>query len=248
MKLLSRLHVPHVEDRDSLLARIERLTELPLIVLAFAMIPLLVGDRFWDLSESEKATFQALQYFIWGVFVADMLAKIAVAPNKLQYIRSHWIEVVIVAVPFFRPLNILRLFLFGTRVFVGARRMVKADFLLVYGIGLVLIAATVMTSVEKGNNANITSFPDALWWAVVTVTTVGYGDKFPVTAIGRAVAFVLMLGGIAFFSGITANLASFMMRGDDPTKASLAHLTEEIRRLRQELAQRPAEPPPSLNS
>ena len=109
------------------------------------------------------------------------------------------------------------------------------DFLLVYGIGLVIIAATIVASIEGGENASIQSFPDALWWAVVTITTVGYGDMVPITIAGRAVAFILMLGGIAFFSGVTANLASFLVRGEDSHKKALSQLITEVEGLRREV-------------
>ena len=98
--------------------------------------------------------------------------------------------------------------------------------------------ATIVTTVEVGvEGSNITSFPDALWWSVVTVTTVGYGDRFPVTTVGRGIAFVMMMGGIGFFSGLTANLASFFVRpqpdahGDD-----LRQLVEQIQQLQVEIA------------
>jgi len=116
------------------------------------------------------------------------------------------------------------------------RRLVHIDFLLVYGIGLVIVAATVIVSVEGGENASIHSFADALWWAVVTITTVGYGDMVPVTAAGRAVATVLMLGGIAFFSGVTANLASFLVRGGEADRKALAQLMKEVEALRGEIS------------
>ena len=102
-------------------------------------------------------------------------------------------------------------------------------------MGLVIIAATAVTSVEGGENASIQSFPDALWWAVVTITTVGYGDMVPVTAVGRAIGFILMLGGIAFFSGVTANLASYLVKGDESDKKALEHLSREVESLRQEV-------------
>jgi voltage-gated potassium channel len=115
------------------------------------------------------------------------------------------------------------------------RRLVHVDFILVYGVGLVIIAATVVASVEGGEGAYIQSFPDALWWAVVTITTVGYGDVVPITAAGRAVAIILMIGGIAFFSGVTANLASFLVKGDDRQKKALSQLVTEVEGLRQEV-------------
>jgi voltage-gated potassium channel len=113
--------------------------------------------------------------------------------------------------------------------------LVNVDFLLIYGIGLVTISATIVASVEGGEGASIRSFADALWWAVVTVTTVGYGDMVPVTLAGRAIAFILMLGGIAFFSGITANLASFMVKSHSTEKQALSQLVKEVEGLRQEL-------------
>ena len=235
MKKLLNVHISDTSHREALLHRIERLTELPLLVLAFAMIPLLIGPLLWNLSPKEEALFVTLDYFIWAIFAVDLGIKVVVAPHRLAYLRRHWLEVLVVIVPFFRPLRILRIFIFGSRAWVGMRRLVNVDFLLVYGIGLIIIAATVVASVEGGENASIQSFPDALWWAVVTITTVGYGDMVPVTAAGRAMGFILMLGGIAFFSGVTANLASYLIKGNESEKRALSQLTGEVEKLRQEL-------------
>ena len=68
-----------------------------------------------------------------------------------------------VLVPWFRPLRIIRVFLFGFRGVMGIRRMMTVDFLLVYAMGLVIIAATIVTSVETTASSQITSFEDALW-------------------------------------------------------------------------------------
>jgi len=235
MKKLPSLHAPDASRREALLHHIERLTELPLLVLAFAMIPLLVGPLLWGLSPEEEAVFITLDTFIWALFAVDLGIKVVVAPHRIAYLRRHWLEVLVVVVPFFRPLRLLRIFLFGSRAWVGMRRLVNIDFLVVYGLGLVIVAATVVASVEGSENASIQSFPDALWWAVVTITTVGYGDMVPVTTAGRAVAFVLMLGGIAFFSGVTANLASYLVKGGESDRKALAQLTREVEGLRQEV-------------
>jgi len=185
MKTLLKVHVPDISHREELVHRIERYTELPLLVLSFAMIPLLLGPLLWKLSPSEEAMFISLDTFIWALFAIDLAVKTVVAPKRLAYLRRHWLEVLVVVVPFFRPLRILRIFIFGSRAWVGMRRLVNVDFILVYGIGLVIVAATVVASVEGGENASIQSFPDALWWAVVTITTVGYGDMVPITAAGQ---------------------------------------------------------------
>lgn len=228
--------VLNASHREELLHRIERITEMPLLILAFVMIPLLIGPMVWELSPQEEATFMVLDYFIWAIFAIDLIVKLAISPHRPSYLRRHWLEVLVVVVPFFRPLRILRIFIFGSRAWVGVRRLVSIDFILVYGIGLVIIAATILTSVEGGEGASIHSFADALWWAVVTITTVGYGDMVPVTWAGRAVAVVLMLGGIAFFSGVTANLASFLVKSHDTEKQAVAQLVKEVASMRQEMA------------
>lgn len=236
MRRLQDVRTLTTAKREALLTRLERITELPLLILAFVMIPLLIGPFLWDLSPGEEATFATLDAFIWALFAVDLGVKVFVAPSRLDYLRAHRLEVLIVVVPFLRPLRLLRLFLFGARAFGGARRLVHIDFLLVYGIGLVVIAATVAYSVEEGETGSITSFADALWWALATVTTVGYGDAVPVTNAGRAIGFVLMIEGIGFFGALTANLASILVRGDVRDNEALGRLVAEVERLRQDVA------------
>ena len=72
-------------------------------------------------------------------------------------------------------------------------------------------SAALTLAVEEGGDGSIDSFGDALWWAITTVTTVGYGDTFPVTPAGRCIAWFLMITGIALFGVITANVAAFFM-------------------------------------
>ncbi|MBI4311190.1 MAG: potassium channel family protein [Chloroflexi bacterium] len=229
--------------REALLTRMERATELPLLVLAFVMVPLLLGPLLWPLSPAEQDVFLALDTFIWALFAVDLGIKVIVAPRKLEYLRRHWLDALVVAIPFFRPLRLLRLFAYGTRAIIGARRLVNVDFLFVYGLGIVLVAATLLPALEASSQrASIQTFPDALWWAVATVTTVGYGDMVPVTPGGRAVGVVLMLTGVAFYSGVTANLASFLTRGNGG-HAGQAHqqddrldrLLSEVQALREEV-------------
>ena len=236
MRKISTVHLPDVAKREALLVRIERITELPLLVLAFVMIPLLLGPILWELSSAEEATFLVLEGVIWALFAVDLGVKVVIAPNRLAYIRQHWLEVLVVVVPFARPLRLARLFVYGSRAFLGVRRLTNVDFLLVYAIGLVIISATVVASVEVDPDSSIDTFADALWWAMTTITTVGYGDTVPVTAAGRIMGYILMVGGIAFFGGVTANLASLLVRKEDPSTVALNQLTGEVHRLREEIA------------
>ena len=226
-----------------MLARLEHLTELPLMLLAFVMVPLILGPLLWDISPEGLETVFALDLLVWAIFAIDLVAKVAVAPDRWGYVKKHPIDVLVVVIPFLRPLRLLRLFLYGYRAAVGARRLISLDFLLVYGFGLMIIMATVVTTAEHNAGGTIRTFPDALWWAMSTVTTVGYGDVVPVTTAGRAAAFVLMVGGITFFSAITANIAAFIVKSDnasekakdDGQEETVQRLTKEIEGLKREV-------------
>ena len=82
------------DNRDALLDRIERMTELPLLVLAFAMVPLLAAPLFWDLSPVSKAVAYSLDMLIWALFAADLVVRVAISPRRIEYLRGHWLEFV----------------------------------------------------------------------------------------------------------------------------------------------------------
>jgi voltage-gated potassium channel len=227
-----------LERRQGLLEKIEQRTEMLLLVLSFVMIPLLVGPLLWDLSRTEDRLFVTLDVFVWALFAIDLAVKTAVAPDRWRYLRQHWIDVLVVVVPFLRPLRLVRLVVYGSRAFVGVKRLVKADFILLYGLGMIIIAATVEATVEgESPDSTITSFSDALWWSVVTITTVGYGDMTPLTPAGRAIAFVLMVVGVGLFGGLTANLASFLVKEEKTDDIPVSQLAREIRNLREEIGE-----------
>jgi voltage-gated potassium channel len=121
----------------------------------------------------------------------------------------------------------------------------------VYVIGavslLVFVAALAMLDTERSAPESlITTFPDSLWWAVVTITTVGYGDVYPVTELGRVIAVGVMLGGIALLGIVTATLASWIVdrvaRQDEQAQAAtrkqVADLANEVAELKQRIVER----------
>ena len=231
---MNRLRSMSEAEREAELDRLVRITEIPLILLSFAMIPLLIGPLLWEMSETQEIVFLALDGIIWLVFAVDLAVKFTVAPRKLAFLRSHWATVLIVLLPFARPLRLVRLVLFAARMARGIGRLMNMDFLLVYAVGLIIISATVATSAEQGQGT-IETFPDALWWSIVTATTVGYGDISPVTPLGRAVAVVLMLGGIGLFGALTANLASVLVRSEDTVEKNVSELLAEVREVSAQL-------------
>ena len=221
--------------REVLLDRIERIMELPLLVLGFAMVPALTALLLWDIGTASRIFSYSLVVTIWVVFAADLAVRLAISPKRLAYLRTHWLDVLAMLLPAARPLRIVWLIVFGSRAYRDVIRLARLDFIAVYAVGMVLVITTIVTSVERRHDSQIDSLGDALWWSVATVTTVGYGDVVPVTPVGRAFAYILMLGGIGLFGGLTANLASMLTRREDENFASLASLTEEVREMREEL-------------
>ena len=224
--------------RERLLAKIERVTEPILLLMAFAMVPLVIGPFLWHLPTYEVAIFAVTSTVIWIAFAVDFGVKLLIAPARMKYLRSHWLEAAIVVAPFFRPLYLVRFALFGSRAVFGMRRLAEIDFVLVLAAGVVIIGATVMYSIDT-TNPQISSFGDALWWSVVTVTTVGYGDIVPDSAGGRVVAFVVMFAGIALFGAVAGNIAAVLTKvGRRTTPASQSPmdvLIAEVRQLREQV-------------
>jgi voltage-gated potassium channel len=110
---------------------------------------------------------------------------------------------------------------------------------ILYIIGAVILTVVafgvMMTATEKGHeNANVNSLSDGLWWAVSTVSTVGYGDKYPVTTSGRMIATGLMAFGVAMFGILTATLANaFASRSEEDDAGQYARLHERLERIEQ---------------
>jgi voltage-gated potassium channel len=189
-------------------------------------------------------------WVIWGLFVLDYVMNVALAPDRRRWFFRHLHELLIVALPVFRPLRLLRL-ISVLRVFDRAQEELLRGRIVVYAVGssvlLVVVSGLAMLDLERDvPDASITTIGDALWWAVVTITTVGYGDLAPVTIGGRLIAIGVMVGGIALLGTITASLASWFLErvssDDDRTRAearvNVERLSAEIAELRELIASR----------
>ena len=225
-------------SRQRLLLKIESLTQLPLTILSLIMVPLLIGPLMFEMEPKTEQIYSSLESAIWMIFIVDITARILIAPARLTYIRRHWIDVVLAIIPWFRVLRAIRVIVLLTRYSQGLRRLAQFDTILIIALTLVICSASGIALLEKGQGSAFQSYHDTLWWAVVTITTVGYGDLVPHTLGGRLIALVLMLGGITLFGAITANLASYLVKPDDSEKEMVATLLEEIRELRRELNNR----------
>ena len=197
----------------------EVLTALAVVYLAAFSYPAFVHP----VPQQVQSILDSIQWVVYGVFAIDVVVGLAISKNRKLYLRTHPLEVLSVALPVLRPLRLLRLITVGSlviqRVAVGRQFAILVKVFL-FSVLVAYIAAVHITIVERPiEGSNIKSFGDGLWWALTTVTTVGYGDRFPTTTEGRAVAFALMLVGISLMGVITASVAAwFVKMGQEDSK------------------------------
>src|SRR6476659_3241357 len=171
------------------------------------------------------------------VFVADYLARLYLADPRGRWFLHHLFDLAIVVLPFLRPLRLLSLAVVIKALQRAVGHTIRGRVIVFTACGAVLIvyaASLAILEIERPHpDSKITTFGDAVWWSITTVTTVGYGDLSPVTGTGRVVAVALMIGGISLVGIVTATLASWIIQrvAEEDTAnqaATIAHI-EELR-------------------
>lgn len=223
-------------------ARWERYAEWPLVGLALVFLVVLILPLAAPLTDAERHALDIANVTIWAVFVIDYSTRLYLTLDRRQFARSHILDLIVIAVPFLRPFRLLRL----VAIVVSTTR--RAGGLVVRQVTLYVIAVAVIvtaTSAVVVYNAerdapgsNIRSLGDALWWAITTATTVGYGDRYPVTTTGRLVAGLLMVTGIALVGTITASVAAYFVNlvRTSATADAASDATDERNQLLAEVA------------
>ena len=199
-----------------------------------------------DLPQPVHAACNSVTWLAWGAFAVDYVARVVLSDDRRRYVTRHLLDLAVIALPLLRPLRLLRL----VTVIGALNRRAGASLrgqVALYAFGgaalLSVFAALAMLDAERhAPDANITTVGDALWWSITTITTVGYGDRYPTTAEGRFIAVGLMVAGIALLGIVTATLASWLLdrvRDENAAEqaATVAHveaLMAEVRALRRE--------------
>src|SRR5690348_2786095 len=152
---------------------------------------------------------------IWSLFLIEYLIRLRLAKHRTKFVRTHWFDLTVLILPVLRPLRALRL-LNALRVLnrhaVSWTRGRLALYVVATTALIVLMAGLAVLEAERSHpGSNIRSYPQALWWAVCTITTVGYGDLYPSTVEGRLVALALMVGGLGLIGFTTGSLASWIV-------------------------------------
>ncbi len=205
--------------RHDLVDRIEQVTKYPMALLGIAWLVVAVIVLTTDINSSASTALVGTLFVLWAILLVEYLVRLVVTPDRRGYLKRRWVEPATVVVPPFQGWHVVGIEKMSLLLHEGQLRV--ESILKHHGLFRVLIAAVgtlllgawlVLLFEDQAKGSNIHDYPDALWWAIVTVTTVGYGDRYPVTEGGRVVAAVLMLVGIGLIGVLTATVASVFVK------------------------------------
>ena len=234
--------------------RWEELTTWPLMVVALVFLVAFALPIVHDgLDPDLRRLSSTVVLVTWWTFVVDYVVRLLLARDRFGFVRRHVLDLAAVAMPALRPLLLLRVFAVLERTLehsLSGRLTVYITSLT--GLAVLVGSLAVLSAERDEPGGNIDSLGTALWWAVTTVTTVGYGDHYPVTGQGRLVAAVLMLCGIGLIGVVTATLASYVVdrvleeeeSAEQRTHRAVEQLVAEVRALREEVAELREHPRP----
>jgi voltage-gated potassium channel len=212
---------------DPLLAQSRNVNrDLLMVVLALVSIAILVYDEMEHPLGDLRLGLVVVDLAIVVVFVVEFVARLRAAPDKKAFLKRTWYEIpgmgpmALGELGFLRFFRLFRIIAVGARLFRAKRVadgfLARSNLLNILGIAALLLfgAAYAEWLFERDgpNAAQYQNFGEALWWAIVTTTTVGYGDKFPATLGGRAVASLLMLTGIGLIGTLAATFSNALIK------------------------------------
>ena len=226
----------------SFFVRYEVPWEITMMALAVVFVALGFLPDVVHMGPQGHSLVDKIDWAITFLFALEFAVRIGIAPSRKRYLRDHWTDLVAI-IPFFRIFRVARLArvvrLLRLLLLIRFFRDLDLAFLHLKGIGrqwgffkfliatvvIAAAAAGVATMAERDVNPSMTSYPQALWWAVATLTTVGYGDVVPITTVGRLAAVVMMVGGFVlwslFIASTVAYLSSPRRKDEEPIIAEL---------------------------
>lgn len=194
----------------------EELSNVPLAVLGLIYLAIYSIQVIYRENAQLVSQLETVSLGIWMIFALDVVLRLLLATSFLQFMKSNWLEILALSIPFLRVLRVFRavIAIRGIKGFFRDRVNATGAYILVLLPLTWFTGAIAVLDAESTNpNALITNLREALWWSLSTVTTVGYGDKYPTTLEGELVAAVLMITGIALFSACAGMFASWILAG-----------------------------------
>jgi voltage-gated potassium channel len=232
-------------DSETRLQRFERYTEWPLAAAAVVFLVLFSRQVLAEPHGREAHIVWAIDWVIWGLFFLDYFVRLYLATDRWHWFWRHVLDFAIITLPLLRPLRLLRMLVLIEVLQKAVGDAFRGRIVVYTASGVLLLIYTSALAVFDKERylpgTKIDSFGKALWWSITTVTTVGYGDVYPITNAGRVIAVLLMIGGISLVGVVTAALASWIIQSvadedamhQAATVAQIDELRSEIRELAQ---------------
>jgi voltage-gated potassium channel len=169
---------------------------------------------------------------IWVLFGLDYLVRITLARNRRRFVGGHLLDLAFLLLPMIRPLRALRVITVISVLNRQLRDDARGRIAIYVGATVALVAfvaaLAVLEAERNAPDASITTFGEALWWTITTLSTVGYGDRYPVTVEGRLVAATLMVAGIALLGVVTASIAAWFVENLRRAQDEVSEEVEEV--------------------
>lgn len=225
------------------------LGNIVILVLSFYVLVVMAIETIFVLPQETSKLLQYIDNLVCLVFLGDFFLRLYSAPSKPEFLKWGWIDFVssipnLDVLRWGRAIRVVRIF----RVLRAIRSTKKlSEYLMenqaksaittlaLFAVLLMIGSSIGILNVEQASNSNIASASDALWWSFVTITTVGYGDFYPVTSWGRIIAAILMTYGIGLFGAFTAYFASFFVAADNRVLNEVRELKQEVQDLKDKL-------------
>lgn len=217
-KLFKRLGRRNLEDR------VDAFLEWPMLMLTALLIPVFAIPILFDLSSFWVRVFYYADIAIWIAFYLEMFIKLVVSNNYLQTLKKNWFLVIILLLPAFRIfrlvwlarylrfIRLLRLQSLVNHLKESTRKLINnLEYIVVGLVSVVLVASFSMWQIEAKTGGVIDTFGEALWWSVITITTVGYGDIVPSTSSGKIFGAIISFIGIIIFMVIVARITALFV-------------------------------------
>jgi voltage-gated potassium channel len=191
-------------------------SERPLMIASLLFLAVLCVPIIWPhLNSVLRDLISAANIIIWAVFAIDYVVRLHLADSRWVHVRRHPVDLVVVVVPFFRPLRLLRLMSISGLVARRSRQSLIADltrFVCITTVAVWLMGAVLLLDVERdADHTVVHNFGDALWLSLGTLTAVPYGDAYPVSAAGKVICGVMMILGLVLVGAVTAAIAAWMV-------------------------------------
>ena len=221
----------------------ERATEWPLTGAAVVFLAAYAWEVLANAQGGAKDAAELVIDAVWVLFGVDYLVRLALASSRSRWFLHHLPDLAVIALPILRPLRLLRLVtLVGIMQRSAGTALRGRITLYTVGSAALLISTSALAALDTERHepgASIRAFGQALWWALTTITTIGYGDTTPVSTEGRCIAALLMIGGVALIGVVTATLASWIVslveeenaEQEAATQAQVATLQQQVSEL-----------------